>query len=159
MFKKMNMGLMAVLSVALISGCAHKSTEKTVDTKVEQESVKTHAELQDQTDKLLANSPNLSAEQRQKLSELRDSVRKENREMYTESMKLRSVLLKDVFAKDYNKKEVAAVEKKIRKLENKRLDNLFDAVDKANKILGRQRSVENQAIMDEFMEFHGGHSY
>ena len=70
--------------------------------------------------------------------------------MNKKSLELRSVLLKDILSTNYNHKEVGLIKNRMKKLEEKRLTMIFDALDKANVIMGRQAS-ENHLLMQELL--------
>ncbi len=98
---------------------------------------------------------NLSDEQKKSSSNYNESTNKQVQELRDESLKLRSLLIQSVLAPKYDRNEVMAIQRKIKKAENKRLAVMFDAVDKTNGILGRptraeadQRMVDQMIIMD-----------
>ena len=148
-------GVMAVGLVLLFSGCAHTATEKKLDQKLaEQSAVKSSSELGLEADQMINSAVGLTAEQRTQLVLLRETTRKEMDQLRDESLKLRVVLIKDVVSKQYESKEVSLIKKRIKKVENKRLQLIFGAIDKANKILGRE-AVQNQIILNQFIDERG----
>ena len=72
-------------------------------------------------------------------------------------MKLRALLIQDTLASADNSDEVALVKERLKNIENKRLSFVFDAVEQANSILGRQ-APENQNLMYEMLDIHAGQS-
>ena len=142
-------------SVLALQGCAHSALEKQVDDKVAQENtVKNHAELQTQANQMIDSSTSLTAEQKSKLSALRTSTRSQTDQMWEQSLKLRSLLVKDLISSSYNEDEAELIKERIKTLEDQRLTVLFGAVDQANKILGHQ-AAQNQYIVHGF--FYEGH--
>lgn len=129
--------------------------EKRLDAKVAQETtIESGADLHDEVTTLIQSSDGLNADQKRKLLALRDSVREKNRSFMKESLRMRSVLIKDLIASDYNAKEVSLIKRKIRKLEDKRVSIVFEAIEQANSILGRQAAA-NQKLISDLPYFQG----
>jgi ABC-type branched-subunit amino acid transport system ATPase component len=145
---------LVVLS-ALGSGCAHNAVEKSVDQKLTTEEPKNRAALAEEAKRSIETAPGLTDEQRKKLTELRASVRTELDSLAGQSAKLRSLLIQDVLASQENPDEVKVVKKRLKSVENKRLAVIFDAVDKANSILGREARA-NAGLFDDFTGAHDG---
>lgn len=146
----------AVVAAIALQGCAHSSTEQKVDRKLSDEtSIKTHSDLREETDNVLKSTPGLSDDQRVKLAALRDSTRTRLDALYAQSLKLRSVLIKDLITTNYNEDEVELIKSRIKTVEDKRLSLIFDAVEQANLILGHLVLTNRQVIMDGFFEGHG----
>ena len=143
--------------LALFQGCASgttTTTENTLDQKVAAEQkVGTTKDLRSETNQILENTKGLTEDQRVKLSALRDKTNiavDTNRE---ESRRLRAVLVKDLVSPNYSAKEVRLIKKKLADLENSHIQIIFDAVDQANVILGRD-ALKNQEVVDSFFERH-----
>ncbi len=133
-----------------ISGCSTKGN-KVLDEKISNEAdINTRENLQAEAKSSIRNAVNLTEDQKQKLSALRLSVTNQNNEMNQEALELRSVLMKDIIATNFNSKEVGLIKSRMRKLEDRRLSMIFDSVDKANLIMGRQ-AAQNQRVMGEFL--------
>jgi hypothetical protein len=140
-----------ISSIPILQGCAHSALEKHVDQEVTQESaVKNNADLRAEADQLIETAPGLSADQRARLSALRNTTRAQTDEMWAQSLKLRSVLIKDLITTNYNEDEVELIKQRIRNLEDKRLSLMFSAVERANTILGRQ-AMANPRLIDEYI--------
>ena len=145
--------LYATALVLALVGCS--STEKKVDQAMaDQSQVKSQADLRAHADSMIATTPGLSDDQRSKLTQLGDSTRAKLDNVRTESLQLRSALIHNVIA-SYNKSEVYAMKRRMKKLEDKRLSIIFNAVDEANKILGRQ-AQSNAKLFDELWMGHAG---
>lgn len=151
--------VIVVVSSILIQACAHSTTEKKLDEKMSQETaVKSRLDLSTEATQMINEAVGLSDDQKSKLLALRDSMREQNDSFTSQSLKLRSVLIRDLISADYDAKEVALIKKKIKALESKRVSALFDAIEKANAILGRE-AMANQKIIQDFSEFRGSRSY
>ncbi|MBI3556267.1 MAG: hypothetical protein HY074_08385 [Deltaproteobacteria bacterium] len=149
--------VLLVGSVFVFQGCAHGGLDKRLDAKLSGENtVKARADLQAEAGQLIEAAPGLSADQRSNLTALRETVRTQTDAIRERSLKLRSVLIKDLMSASYDEDEVELVKERIKNLEDQRLSALFNAVERANAILGRQASA-NQQIVHDFFE-HAGHS-
>lgn len=125
--------------VLWLTACTQKAIEKDVDQKVTQEtSINTQADLNAESANLIETATNITEEQRDQLLVLREKTRAETQEQNKESLRLRSVLVKEMLASNYNGKEVSAIKRKIKKADNKMLSILTDSIQKTNTILGRQ---------------------
>lgn len=143
--------LASVLAMGAFS-CSHGALDQKIDQEVAQEtSVKTRSDLIQEASSVLDNASDLSAEQRDQLKALRSSVTGKMDQLYSQNLKLRSVLIKDLVAKDYNEDEVELIKARIKYNEDKRLTLIFEAVEKAKGILGHAL-LANRHIVEEFME-------
>lgn len=152
---KLSSGLLTIVFTMGILSCANKSTEKNLETKVSQEpNVEGTSELRTTTAILIENSK-FSPDKKTQLQSLHLKASAEMQAYREELLKLRSILIKDVFSNNYNKSEVALIQKKIRNLEDKRLALMFKTIDTANGILGREnRAQEELRLMDRMIGEH-----
>lgn len=142
----------------LFVGCAQKAVEKQVDQKLSQEvKVKSEQELRAESDQLILSS-NLKEEQKTQLLETRKNWTEKSMALRDESLRLRSLLLKDLLNPAYNQKEAQVIQKRLKKNEQKRVALLLESIRKTDKILGRGPSAEDRkkAIGNIFesREFH-----
>lgn len=143
---------LAMLAIAgTFASCAGE-TGKHLDQKVaEAGDVQSSHELYQKAQALTQKTPGLTPGQRQKLDALQRHVHDKLAAINTESLKLRSLLVQDVLAAKPDKKEIAAVKRRLRKLSSDRLNTLFDASDETNEILGRNDLIrESRGV--EFLE-------
>ena len=155
---KVSLSVVLVGVAILTQGCAHNSLDDRIAAKVSQEStVKHRADLGVEAAQLIASSTSLNEQQKSQLLALQDTVRDKTDSLIGQSLKLRSVLIKDLIS-SYDEDEVALVKKKIKEIEEKRVTVLFDAVERANKILGHEAAA-NQRMIRNFMQFDGAHGY
>ena len=139
------------MALGLLQGCA-TGTQKDLDSKVANEpQIQNRKALQSETDQLLADDSALSADQKSRLSSLLADTRSRNDQLIQKSLKLRSVLIKDLLSASYNEDEVTLLQANLREAESQRLDNMFDAVKKANSIMGRESS-NHAAFVRTLME-------
>jgi Spy/CpxP family protein refolding chaperone len=134
----------------LVSGCASSKNEA-LDKKMASESgTKGTMEFRDKMNGLIDNETQMTAGQRDKLNSLRMDVITKTDRINAESYQLRSVLMKDLLASTYDRREVAQIKDRIKNLEDRRLSLLFESSDQARKILGRESMIYPQ-IVHEFV--------
>jgi hypothetical protein len=139
----------AAFSMLAFAGCSHGSLDNKVDREAAREtSVKTNADLQNEASQLIKTEPGLSDDQRTKLLALQSATQQQMNTNRAQSLQLRSLMMKDMVKTDYDPNEMETVKKKIRDNENQRLSLTFDAMDKAQKIMGRST---NGHVMESMM--------
>jgi hypothetical protein len=137
------------LSMAL-SGCASNAS-KSVDGKVSQENgIQSRKELQAEARNLIEKDTELTADQKSRLSILSSSLTQQLDAMNLESVKLRSVLVKEVLSPDYKISEVEVIKGRMRGLESRRVGLMFSGIEQANLILGRG-PPENRRVLSAFI--------
>lgn len=142
-----------LFSSIIFFGCAHKQAETELNEKITQEtSVKSDKDLQAEASSLLEKA-NLTAQQKQQLLTLQKSTRDQLSSYHEQSLRLRSVLIKDLASSANKAEEIALIKKQLRSVENKRLSVLFEAIEKANMITGRNNPM-NENIMNDFLDIH-----
>lgn len=145
-----------IVSVAfLLMSCAQSRVAKDLDSKFHTEPrVAGSQELQFDVDVLIANS-SLQPEQKTQLRELQVETSVKLQALRQESLKMRSILIKDMFSSGYNKPEVKLLKKKIRNLEGQQVTLIFSTIDKANVIFGRAPNMEeNERLMNRLLLRH-----
>lgn len=137
----------------LTQGCTHSSkSSRELEEKVSNESnVTNRQELRQEAKETLDNAGSLTPEQKAKLLALQADAQSKIDALNQESLRLRSVLIKDVMATNYNEREVNLIKRKLKDVENKRLATIFTAVEDANKILGRKAEYHSD-VMNRFFE-------
>jgi hypothetical protein len=136
-----------ILTALTAQACAHRVTEQRIDKKVAQESdVNTPAELTAEVDQAIQSAPGVTPEQKAQLVRLRDSTRKEVDALEEEGLQLRAVLVKDLVSPDYDLAEVEQIKKRIKKIEDQKVTALFNCVEGAHAILGRQSSSHQKML-------------
>lgn len=135
-----------------LQGCASAALDKRVDEKLAGETaIQNRTELSADATRRIDSASGLSAEQRAQLTELRKSTSAEIAALGSQSLKLRALLVRDLITTNYDEDEVALIKQRIKTVEDKRVSLIFDAVEKANSILGRQ-AKSNADLMGEFFE-------
>jgi hypothetical protein len=142
-----SLSITTLLAIFAAVGCTSKATKENLNEKVSAEShVTTPADLHAEVKDAIIDAKNLSPDQKEKLSALRDETHTKLESYHQEALRLESVLAKDIVSPKYNISEVKLIKQRMRKLETQRLDLIFDTVDKANLIMGRQ-ALNNEEVL------------
>ena len=152
---KSKYALVGLMFLGLV-GCAEKAINQNIDQKLKQEnSVKSNADLTAEANQLLNGLPGLTDDQKTKLTALRVSLHNRSAQYRDESLRLRSLLLKDVLSPNDLNPEISLIKKRLRALENKRLNLIFESIDQTDAILGRN-SPHREKVMKAFFDTHEG---
>lgn len=153
--KKYNLGIPCLFVALALQGCA-TSVKHNLDQKLGQEqAVTTRTELRAEAGKTIEQAPGLTPEQRQALESLKSTAGAQMDQYSQQALKLRAILVKDLLSTKYDMDEVNLIKARLSDLEDRRLNVIFDAITKANTILGRQAAL-NQPIFRDFIEPRGG---
>jgi hypothetical protein len=133
------------LLLTTLSACAEKELKQKVSSDVAAEPLPaSRSDLQKESEALINNSQ-FSDDQKNQLRSLRKDLLSKMQSLNDESLKIRSLLLKEVIAKHGDELEVSALEDKMKDNSQKKLKVLFEAVKKTNRILGRN-SIEQDRL-------------
>jgi hypothetical protein len=142
---------LAVAFMFSFQGCAHSALENKIDAEIAAEGdLKSRADLRTEAERVVNSTSGLTADQRSRLLSLRTSTRQRLGDLNSDSLKLSSVLIKELLTADYSDDEVVLIKKRMKNLENERLGVIFEAVKVANSILGRD-SVKSRYFMEDLM--------
>jgi hypothetical protein len=134
----------------VLVGCS-TSTDRNLDLKMQNTAnPKNRIDLQSESSNLLASNKTLSKEQIQRLTKIRNNLTARTDQLNLTSFQLRSILMNDLLSSDNRKEEVDSIKERLRKISSDRLTAMFDAVDQANEVLGKEASA-NTHIIHEFM--------
>lgn len=137
--------LLAILTT-LVS-CATKKTKQVVAEKVAQESTTTPKSLGHTIHDLIESSKTLTDAQKTELRSIISKNKETADSLNAESFKYRSVLIKELLSgSKINKKEVYVIKKNIKRIEQAKLKNTFDTVEKITAI------VSGTADKDQFAD-------
>jgi hypothetical protein len=140
-----------------LSACSSSGSKKEVDARMAREDADSSAELNAETKRLIESNPNLTPEQRTKLTTLRKQTLTEVQRLEEESIKLRALLIKDIVSANYDEDQVKEIKSRIRDVEGDRISTVFNAVERANIIMGREASG-NPEVMESFFWMREGNS-
>ena len=138
---------------ALLPGCAHSDLDHKIDAEIAKETVSNSAELGTEAREIIQSSKTLTAEQKTKLLALQAETQTQLKELSQRSIRLRSLLIKNVAQNDSDPTELALTKKKLQENEKQKLTVLFSALDHANFIIGKH-SDEGDAIMNSLADAH-----
>lgn len=130
------------------AGCAHKAETK-LENKISQEAPITDSSLSADAKKLIDSAPGLTDGQRSRLTTLREETQKSVSGLEERSLKLRSILYKDLAAAKFDRKEVDMIKNRIKGVEKKKVSILLEAVEKANSILGNE-ALQSEKNLNDF---------
>jgi hypothetical protein len=155
---KLYQPIVVILALSLVSACANAPSKK-LDEKISQEgSVQQNADLDKEADTLFKNAPGLNDVQRAQLAKIRISLQARRADLHKESLQLRSVLVKDIVSGTEHVEEIKLIKNRLREIESKRLDILFDSIDQADHVLGKYAAEHQKEMEDTLREDRMGRS-
>ena len=152
--KKLNILSLAAIALftILAPGCASTNTERRIDSKLEAEpAVSDSNSLGGEFKTMIDQSQKLTLVQKNQLLALQTDTRTQLNQLKNQSLKLRSILIKDVMQAGYNPDEIEIVKERLKKTEDRRLTVIFNAVDHAETIIGNELP-ENEGLLRSFYE-------
>jgi hypothetical protein len=143
-----------LLSVGLL-GCAEGRVQRQLDAKLLKEnSVRSRSDLAAEFDQLVKVSSALTEEQRERLIHLKSNVVVESNQLSERSTRLKSLMVKKLLVADSSPDELALIKSKIIEVESERLSLVFNALGRANTILGHwqpQQDKEGEILYEQMM--------
>lgn len=155
--KKYNLGIPCLFVALALQGCASSPAHKLDEKLGQEQAVTTRTELRAEASQAIENAQGLTPEQRQALTSLKSTAGAQIDQCSQQALKLRAILVKDLISTHYDMDEVNLIKARLSDLEDRRLTVIFDAIAKANTIMGRQAAL-NQPIFRDFIEPRGGSS-
>jgi hypothetical protein len=142
---------LSLLVLTFFSACATKKIDQNVDAQLAQTPpVSGPAQLQNDTTNTIASIPGITDDQRAKLVAIQKDTEAKLGDLREQSLKMRELLMQEVVRTDnYNDNEVNRIKTRLKKVESKRLDTLFKALDRANDVLGHQ--TQRTQVMNSMM--------
>ncbi len=150
-WNRLPLALTALAAAALTQACASTPAEKRIDNKIANEGAVTPAELNQEARDAIASNPDLTPKQRTELTRLRQDTSAQIAAYTSESLKIRAVLIEAMGAEKFDSREINAAKRKLKEVENKKLDAMISAIEKTNSILGRQYA-NRQGVMNDIVE-------
>lgn len=149
----MKLSLLLVLSMLMLVSCAaHKTAKKEVEEEASQSKVTDPKALSGTIDQLITNSSTLKEEQKVELRKIMETNKQKATELSEKSYQYRGVLIKELLAGKADRKKIKILKKDIRKIENERLKNTFETVEKISRIVKSEANSSeyaNQLLMME----------
>jgi hypothetical protein len=147
-----------ISSLCLVVSCANVPSKKLDEKISEEKSVQQSADLDKEADTLFKNAPGLNEVQRAQLAKIRTNLQEKRADLHKESLQLRSVLIKDIVSSTEHVEEIKLIKNRLREIESKRLDILFDSIDQANHTLGKYAAEHQKEMEDTLREDRMGRS-
>lgn len=142
---------LSILMLTFFSACATKKIDQKVDAQLAQTPpVSGPSQLRQDTTNAIASAPGITEDQRAKLVAIQKATEAKLSDLREQSLKMRELLMQEVVRTDnYNDNEVNRIKTRLKKVESKRLDTLFKALDQANDVLGHQ--TQRTQVMNSMM--------
>lgn len=145
--------LLAATFSTLTVSCAHQEEKKLDAAIAATPNIENSKALREEVLAKIENDPDLNADQRTKLVELRKSLKTDLDAIHEERLKLQALLMEAVLETKYNPGKIGTIKKRMKETEDKQLSMIFKSVDKANQILGRSSTMEHRReIMNDLMQ-------
>jgi tRNA nucleotidyltransferase/poly(A) polymerase len=128
--------ILSLILVFFVTSCSSKKElKREIDHQTSQSSVNNPQALGGTIQELIQSSKTLSETKKAELEQLFSLNKQRAEELAAESYKLRAVLVEELLSENRNPKKVKMLKKDIRRIENLRLKNTFDTVEKISKIV------------------------
>lgn len=135
--------IFTILILSLVmTGCASK-TKKEVKEKVEQSNVTSPQKLGQSIQETINSSEFLTAEQKKELEEIIAENKSQADALAAESFKHRSVLIQELLSQKADKRKIRVLKRSIKQIEDNKLKNTFETIEKITKVVSRNSDREN----------------
>lgn len=139
------------LSCVIYSCAGQKAIEKKLETEVKDTPTTKQEDIIDTARQYIANSKNLTEEQKIKLNNIQDKAIADTSTLRDEINKSRVVLIKSAFEPKYNAREVEILKRKILSLERKKIRIGLNAFTEARNVIDPSQLPETKALNKVFM--------
>jgi hypothetical protein len=143
-----------VLTLVLFSSCSSKQEKHLAQDLAEAPPAKNMEQMNSNILLIITNSQNLTNDQKVSLTKLHESTKADIAKIRDQMIKLQEVLSMELVKEEYNSFEVELIKKKMVKVTKERLKLTFNAIDKANKILGRIPHNHRAELLNNFYKEH-----
>jgi hypothetical protein len=135
--------LSLILVALFVSSCA---TQKNKEIEVNDQVARTHVSdtqtLGGTIHDLIANSKTLTEAQKKELVTILDANKKRAEQLTEKSFKFRGVMIEELLSGNMDTNKVKILKKNIKEVENEKLKNTFDAVEKISAIVSKHPENE-----------------
>ena len=142
----------SLLLLTIAAACANAPSKKLDEKVSEEKNVQQSADLDKEAGNIFKTAPGLTATQRAQLEQIRTDLVAKRDDLHKESLQLRSVLVKDIVSSTEHVEEIKIIKNRLREIEDKRLDVLFDSIDKMNHVLGKYAAEHQKEMEDTLRE-------
>lgn len=139
----MKINVFLILISLFVVSCASKTEERELEAKAQESKVSDPKALGGTISDLINSSKTLSDAQKQELVKIIDANKKKADELTEKSFKFRGVLVEELLSENMSKKKIKILKKDIKKIEEEKLKNTFDTVEKISKLVAKD-PVKNQ---------------
>lgn len=140
--------LLPVLALGALVSCTSK-TEKRVEKDIAQQNVSTTAQASDSGRQAIVNSDKLSSEQKQALLLLMGQAQAEMANFRKTEAQIKSSLFKYLASGSFEESEISTYRKKLKDLEDQKMDLMFKNVKETRKILGKEMKFDPDFLYNE----------
>lgn len=156
----MNLIISTLFLSLLISSCAsQKSAKAKIEKEVQSETTVKRSEVTESARDYIEKSNTLSVTQKKDLISLFDRTNDEARKMTEEINKTKSVLIKTILQPYVNETDVSILNKKIKKLSQKRMDLDFKTFNDARKIIDPLKEERDREFLYNSLMMRHGYYY
>lgn len=128
-----------VLALFIMTSCStHKKEEREIEAKAAQSKISDPQAFGGTIQSLIRDSKTLSEGQKQQIEKIFSDNKLRADELLQESFKYRSVLVQELLSERPDSKRLEIIKKDIKKIEDLRLKNTFDTVEKVSAIVSKQ---------------------
>lgn len=140
------------LVLTLVGCSSYQKDRKEVQEKVTESNVSNSEALGGTIQDLINNSTTLSEAQKKQLQDILGQNKQKAEELSQESFKFRGVLIGELLSGDPSQKKIKILKKDIKRIEDERLKNTFDTVEKISQIVSKdpdQKKFADHMLMME----------
>jgi len=146
-------GILAVLSTLVLANCASQEVKKSVDAEVQAQPAKVStATITENGFKAIESSPNLTPEQKYKLTNVLTARHETYEKIVEETKKLRGALFTSITASTFRPADVNEIKRRMVKLETQRTENFLGAISDVQKIVGKNPEPHHEIYQMLIME-------
>lgn len=142
-----------VLALALLVGCSsYQKDKKEVQDKVTESNVSSSEALGGTIQELISNSTTLTEVQKKQLVDILSLNKQKADELSQESYRFRGVMIQELLSGNPSQKKIKIIKKDIKRIEDERLKNTFDTVEKISEIVSKdpdQKKFADHMLMME----------
>ncbi|MDD4973314.1 MAG: hypothetical protein PHY93_03140 [Bacteriovorax sp.] len=141
--------------VASLSSCAqHQVAEQKVEKEIKEVTINPSESTAVTAREFIMKSDKLTDSQKKKLLELQEKTHALSDALKEEIEKTKIVLIQTVLEPKMNEREFAILKKKISKLEKKRMENGFNAIADARKIIEPRKNIQGREFYQSLLHNH-----
>ncbi len=143
----------SVLGIIGIIACATKRVEKEIEQQVAAHPTPViHTELVEKELQAIETPTTLTPQQKQQLQNLQQRMIADAFRNQEETSKLKRVLFETIVTSPYDRRKVTIVKKKLKKLNDEKMSNMFSTLREAERLLGDSPEIEKRNIYTKLLK-------